>query len=51
MDNQETLATLSTQDTGQINVKELNVDSTSRLSILDRPSIFSNVYLACVSCT
>ena len=29
----------------------LNVDSTSGLSIFGRPSVFSNVYLACVSCT
>ena len=29
----------------------LNVDRTSGVSILGDPSVFSNVYLACVSCT
>jgi hypothetical protein len=42
MDNPETLPTLSTRDTDQVDVREnrggvLNVDSTSGLSILGRP--------------
>jgi hypothetical protein len=47
MENPETLSTLSTQDTGEINAREkrivscvLNVDSASGLPILDCPFVF-----------
>jgi hypothetical protein len=63
-DNPEKLATLGTQDTGQINVREyrrgnskgpvscvLYVASFSGLSFCITPSVFSNIYLSCVMCT
>jgi hypothetical protein len=47
-DNPEKLATKGTQDTGQINVRD--VASFSGLSIFIAPSVFSNIYLSCVLC-
>jgi hypothetical protein len=49
MDNPETLATLCTQDTGEINVRE-NRSGNQEWTIQDGPfliatSIFSNIYL------
>jgi hypothetical protein len=69
MKNPEKLATYSTQDTGQINVREHrrgNQQWTIQrnwqhivhktpvsldCSLLIAPSVFSNVYLSCVLCT
>jgi hypothetical protein len=53
MKKPEKLATYSTQDTGQINVRQhrIYVASFSGLFILISPSMFSNVYFACVLCT
>jgi hypothetical protein len=57
MDNPETLVALSTQDTGQINVKKNRGDNQEMLTVsldfpfLVVPSVFSNVYLSYVLCT
>jgi hypothetical protein len=49
MDNPETLSTLSTQDIGQINIRENLVPMDCPLLIVH--SVFSNVYLSYVLCT
>jgi hypothetical protein len=51
-DNREKLATVGTQDTGQINVREYRRgNGFSRLSFFITPSVFSNMYLSCFMCT
>jgi hypothetical protein len=52
-DNREKLATLGTQDTGQINVREYrrgNETGQSR-ETGNAPSVLSSIYLSCVLCT
>jgi hypothetical protein len=58
MNNPEKLATYSTQDTRQINVREhwrglvyYMLPVSLDCSLLIAPSVFSNVYLSCVLCT